>query len=1170
MTDSSNPDAIGGVGSPFPSLAALQAAHRELLKRHRENGSAPALLAAIDTFIARGRATGVLLDNEDDRATAQSLLDYWATLLYRAGYEPPDATVAEFDPQLAPELDDSLCPYLGLDAFREVDSAIFFGRRRLVEFLTARLADRRLLALVGPSGSGKSSVVRAGLVPALKAGALPGSQTWRYFAPIVPGSDPLASLARLFIANGAPPSAPAAGTDAQVAGAPVIPSLTDLIASFRQDPQALARLVAAIGDRPALLVIDQFEEVFTLAEDEAAGQAFIASLIGLIEAPGARHTVILTLRSDFESFVARAPALQAWFEQTRVQLMPLNASEMREAIEKPAELVGLKFEAGVVDALLQDMLGEPAALPLLQFTLLKLWEHRQRNRVTWAAYQRIGGGRLALARSADEFYNGLIPEEQVTARRILLRMVRPGEGLEVTSSRVRRAALYQAGEARDRVDRVLEKLIAARLVRLTAGELPADDQVEVAHEALVRNWPTLVDWLEDERAAIAMRRRLEAKAAEWVRLGRGSSGLLDAAQLREAERWLAGADAAYLGYSEALPALEEASRQAIEAAEREQEAARQRELAQARALAEEQRLRAEAERRRAEEQARTSRRLQIFAIALAVMSLLAATGAAIAVGQRQAAQLAAARAATEADRALRAQATAQQAALVAQQAAEAERQARADAQQAAVRAETERAAAVIAQQTAEAARQDAERQRLSARAGQLAAQAQAALDQHPQLSLLLASEALKVTDQPLPVARETLQQILLKVDGRGLHGHRGPITALALSPDGRWLVTGSADATARVWDLTAANPAATAIELRGHGGPITALALSPDGRRLVTGSADATARVWDLTAANPAATAIELRGHGGPITALALSPNRQLLATGSDDATIRVWDLAAADPASAPRLLDRPGGSGRIGPIRALAFSPGRRWVLTGSDDGTARLWDLSRNDPVSPTYLARRSGPITAVAFSSNGGWFVTGGADRRVDLWRFSEQAGPVGNQETRLLGHQGPISALAFSSDNRWAISGSADGTARLWDLAAPNPAEVPIVLPGHSGEITALATSGRWLLTGSADGTARLWDLGADNPAAQSRVLGGHEGPVTAVAIAAGNGRIATGSADSTARLWDINTPAPADVNALPQDTAGLLQLACLTAGRNMTEAEWQQYFGDQPYTPTCGP
>ncbi|HEY3229713.1 MAG TPA: hypothetical protein VGJ87_10860, partial [Roseiflexaceae bacterium] len=834
MSETPSSRAANGVVLPFPSLASLRTAHIDLLKRYRDSGGSPATLAEAIDFISRGSATGVLLDSDADRAAGQSLLDYWSTLLYREGHEPPDATLGEFDPELAPELDDVLCPYLGLEAFRETNSMIFFGRARLVDFLIGRLDERRLLALVGPSGGGKSSVVRAGVIPALKAGALPGSQDWRYFAPIVPGHDPLTVLARLVMPREIATEDTEGDEKEQISSsmpAVVKPTVAETAESLRQDSQYLAKLIDATGETPALLVIDQFEEVFTLAEDDSARRAFIDNLISLIEAPGARHTVILTMRSDFESFVARAPALQAWFEQARVQLMPLNASELREAIEKPAELVGLKFEAGVVDALLQDMLGEPAALPLLQFTLLKLWENRNRNRVTWEAYQRIGGGRLALARSADEFYNSLIPEDQVTAKRILLRIVRPGEGLEVTSNRVRREMLYRAGEASDRIDRVLEKLIAARLVRLTQGETTDDTQIEIAHEALVRNWPTLVDWLEDERAAMAVRRRLEAKAVEWVRLGRGAGGLLDSEQLREARHWLASAEAEYLGYAEALPALVEASRAAIEAAEQEKEAARQRELDQARALAQEQRRAAEAERARATEQARANKRLRFLAIVLAIMSLLAVIGFSFAVQRGALALAEAGRANSEADRANLEANRANQAAATANAASVA-------AQQSAQQAQNERATAVAAKQDADNQRQEAVRSGHRARAGQLAAQAQqAASVGQPQLSLLLAVEALNVTQQagepPADVATAVLSQTLGNpLSGRGgvgLSGHADAVTAVVISPDGKWLVTGSADTTARLWNLTAADPAASSVELRGHAKPITTIAISRDG-----------------------------------------------------------------------------------------------------------------------------------------------------------------------------------------------------------------------------------------------------------------------------------------------------------------------------------------------------
>ena len=245
-------------------------------------------------------------------------------------------------------------------------------------------------------------------------------------------------------------------------------------------------------DVPAVVVVDQFEELFTLCRDVAQRQAFADCLLHLLDAPDAGHVVILTLRTDFVDQVASLPALQPRFEAAIALVTPLSADELREAIVGRAARIGLKFEDGLVDALVRDILGEPAGLPLLQFTLLKLWEGRERNRITWAAYRRLGGGRLALERTAEAFYDGLIPEEQVTCKRILLTLARPGDGLEVTRRRVRREALFKAGEAHDRVERVLERLVEARLVRLTVGDTPADTQAEVAHEALVRNWPRLV------------------------------------------------------------------------------------------------------------------------------------------------------------------------------------------------------------------------------------------------------------------------------------------------------------------------------------------------------------------------------------------------------------------------------------------------------------------------------------------------------------------------------------------------------------------------------------------------------------------------------------------------------------------------------------------------------
>ncbi|MCB0185533.1 MAG: hypothetical protein KDE31_14795, partial [Caldilineaceae bacterium] len=534
------------------------------------------------------------------------------------GRTMPDAVLLSFDPTLAPEIPDHLCPYVGLAAFRESQQPFFFGRQQLVDGLMAEIAEDRLLAVVGSSGSGKSSLVLAGLLPALKHGAvpaqgdIPASDQWRYSDRMVPGSDPLANLGRAIL--------PQKATDAQD---------TALAAKFafvadgcRQEPDYLVKLINETGETPFVLVVDQFEEIFTLCTDETLRSAFINNLLALIESPGPRHRLILTMRTDFESFVARLPEFQPHFEEAIIRVTPLNAAELRAVIEQPAAMVGLKFEEKLVDALVQDVLGEPAALPLLQFTLLKLWERRDRNRITWDTYKALGGGRLALQRSADELYANLIPEDQVTARRILLRLVRPGDGLEITSNRVRRSVFYQSGEARDRVDRVLDRLIEADLLRLSSGDRVTDDQIEIAHEALVRNWPRLVGWLEDERGRIRERLRLTEAAEQWLKHDRDAGALLRGTLLEDARR--------HPDLSELEQSFLQASIEAKETAERERELAHQRELEQARQLAAEQQQRAEAEKVWAEYQANSAAKLRQRAWLLGLSTVAALSLASLA------------------------------------------------------------------------------------------------------------------------------------------------------------------------------------------------------------------------------------------------------------------------------------------------------------------------------------------------------------------------------------------------------------------------------------------------------------------------------------------------------------------------------------------------------------
>ncbi|HYC88761.1 MAG TPA: hypothetical protein VEO54_06085 [Thermoanaerobaculia bacterium] len=496
----------------FSTIFDLRASHVALLARQRQGSNVEELAEEVRQFVQRAQVTGTILDADEQRDAAQGLIDYWVTTLYRASLPMDDVTLADFDANLAPTLADDLCPYVGLEAFREKDSNRFHGRKKLVAEAVEILTQHRFLAVVGPSGSGKSSVVQGGVLPALRRGAIPGSDTWTYLPPLVPGAG---------CGDGLQP----------VTG----------------------------GLKPALhvITIDQFEEIFTLCDDLAAREAFARKLADLAK----EHYVIVTMRSDYESRLTTMPELQELFAKGDLRATPMAAPELREAIEEPARLIGLKFESGLVDALVHDVLGEPAALPLLQFTLWKLWQSRDHNRITMAAYRRLGGGRAALANSANALYESLIQQDRDTMRRILLRMVRPGAGAEVTSNRVSVGLLLQLGDDQSRVQRVLDKLVAERLVRRN------EEQVEVAHEALIRNWPLLVSWIERQRADLVELRRFEALAEEWEHFGR-TSGFLDDRQLREAEEWLADEAARDIGIKESLPALVKASRELIEERDR--------------------------------------------------------------------------------------------------------------------------------------------------------------------------------------------------------------------------------------------------------------------------------------------------------------------------------------------------------------------------------------------------------------------------------------------------------------------------------------------------------------------------------------------------------------------------------------------------------------------------
>jgi WD40 repeat protein len=1021
----------------FPSLASLRAAHSDLLKRFRASGTTSEMIAEMETFIRRGKATGALIDNDSDRWAAQSELDYWATQLYQPGYEPPDATLDDFDPQLAPTLDDSLCPYLGLDAFQEANESVFFGRERLVNELIVKLKTTRFLAVLGSSGSGKSSVVRAGLIPALKKGVLPGSVDWKYLPPMVPGSNPLINLARLMTPLGEDTSR--AVIDAK---------------SYRENPAHLARVVSERFSNNVVLVVDQFEEIFTLCTDDVIRNRFVDNLIALCQTSNAKHCVIITMRSDFEMHVSRLPELQSMIDQDVIRITSLTASELRESIDAPAASIGLKFEEGVIDALLNDILGEPAALPLLQFTLLKLWEKRERNRVTWEAYKKLGGGRQALARSADEFYNQLIPEEQVTMRRILLKMVRPGDGLEVTSNRVPLASLYQKAEANDRIKRVLDKLIQARLIRVSEGDRSTDDQVEIAHEALVRNWPRLVEWLEEERVTLRQRQRLTTAAQEWQRLNGASAALWRRELLEEALRY---------------DDLNELETQFVRASNTRQRQGR-----------------------------------------IAWISGTIATITFLAI------------------------------------------------------------AAIIAMQNAAEAKQQAK----LALASGLASQAQLMVETRNSkqtTAVLLAVRSMQLS--PSVQASQILQNNILASSTASMT-HDDWVNEVAFSPDGKYVVSGSDDGTARVWEAATGNEIARMI----HDGWVYSVAFSPDGKYVVSGSYDGTARVWEAATGNEIARVT----HDSYVYSVAFSPDGQYVLSagcGQTDndynctkSTARVLDTATATEiadmshegdiydiefafssdgkyvlSAGCDLFDTDGyycsqGTAHVwetstgneiasmtheGDIYSFVSSPDGKYVVSGSDDGTARVWESATGKEIA---RMTHDTSVYSVAFSPDGQSVASGSGDGTVRVWETI-----TGNEIARMI-HDEWVDVVAFSPDGKYILSAGCDqvdydynciqSTARVWEADTGN--EIARMTYDSNVSSVAFSPDGKYVLSAGCDlfdndrnctqGTARVWEAATREETAHLT----HNGDINSVVFSPDGKYVVSGSEDGTARVWETVT------------------------------------------------
>jgi hypothetical protein len=469
----------------YPSLRAFQNAHRVLLQRYRVAGKVtPELQSELEELLHLGSETGRILDSLSDQRAAQGLLDYWSTVLTRENSDSAAPLLKEFDPNAEPELADEKCPYVGLQSVEKEQSSLFFGRENLVREMLDRLRDGNLLAVIGPPGSGRSSLVYAGLLPALAHGQLLGSGNW--------------PVKR------------------------VTPPLTEHLAAIGHDPTSVT-------------VVDNCDDLFALGS-EIEQTTFASDVLALVDKPGVRRIVVLILHSDYEQVLVRQPELVARIESSNVQVTTPSAKDLHDAIERPAQLVGLKSDDYVVDSIVHDIVGERTALTLLQFTMKRLWARRTHNRITFKTLQEVGAGRIAVVRAAEEFYHGLSRERQQLLRPILVRL---GSAPGSVASTWR--TLVEASADPSEADSLLKALLQADLITVSireVGESAADERVvRPVHDAL-KDWDVLYEWIKEAQDQLEYLRRLEEKAHEWVRSGRSNYGLLSELEYLQAKEWL--------------------------------------------------------------------------------------------------------------------------------------------------------------------------------------------------------------------------------------------------------------------------------------------------------------------------------------------------------------------------------------------------------------------------------------------------------------------------------------------------------------------------------------------------------------------------------------------------------------------------------------------------------
>jgi WD40 repeat protein len=946
---------------------------------------------------------------------------------------PPLTSLEMLPPESArPPRQVGECPYRGLAAFQEADAPFYFGRESFVDALEQAVRTKKLVAvIVGSSGSGKSSALFAGLLPRLRNAG--GYQ----FASFRPGRQPFYALADALL--------------------PLLePSLsdTDYLAETRKlaermtkEEISLAEVVGRIlkknkGTCQVLLVVDQFEELYTLCPDERLQAAFVDELLRTVEASRRSRdgsaVILLTLRADFMGqALAHRPFADA-LQEASLMLGPMTRQELRVAIEKPAEMQGAAFEAGLVERILDDVGQKPGNLPLLEFTLTQLWEQQTDGWLAHADYEAMGCVEGALAAYADQVYADLDAQGQEQARQALVQLVQPGEGTEDT----RRIATKE--ELGEESWSLIQRLADKRLV-VTGRDAQGRETAEVVHEALIQKWGRFQEWMQADRAFRLWQERLRSNLRQWQESGGDEGALLAGAPLGVAEGWLAERASelsqAEVGYIQESEALQE---------RRQQERQRQR---------------------------------QRIMLGLAAGLVVAVVLAVFAFYQRQEARMQAGiLLASQAESEVRLGNT-DRAVLLALAALE-DYPYTSQAEHALGQAVTYNRSLALyeghsAAVTGAAWSSDGRRIATSSS------------DNSVQIWEADTGKLIRRIDLP--------KGITGNIYDWGLAVQWSPDDRYLLTISGDRYSTGSQDFDLFLWEVGTGRQVATQ-EVQNNTPPSTGelgstgvhfttgagAAFAKDGR-LATLGGDNTALIWQPMLSDQP---LVLRGHTQGVNAVAWSPDSTRLATASVDGTARIWDTVSGQELL--QLVGHSGegyvriGAGYSGSVNQVAWSPDGSLLVTAGDDGIVWFWDGTSGEKLTSIQMNISTGNsqasdlvVWSITWSPDGSYLAAGSGDGNMQVWEVSRLERII-----EVKAHEQHITYLAWSPLEERLVSAGADGQARVWNVARDN---MVLSLPENQYVGADWSPDGKHIAVGfdpprdqKYGGVVSVWDIATGKP------------------------------------------------------------------------------------------